>query len=181
MSFTPRTAAPVESVLDRIEAIFRTGYSTHLTNATNWTSGTCPAGHWILQEGTSFFRTDDPDHEVRPALIIGAVEGGRPFYDNSREVWEIPVFIEVRYSRNYEPADAQSLMEQLEGVFTHGLTPDASTFIKAETILSFAVSGSTPGLNVIYVHDVTHQPIREPNALTLTLEFTVRCSGIAVV
>ncbi len=181
MSFTPRVAAPVESVLDRIEAIFRTGYSTHLTNATNWTTGNCPAGHWILQEGTKFHRTDDPDFEVRPALVIGEVEGAKPLYETSREVWEIPVFIEVRYSRNYEPAESQALMEQLAGVFTHGLTPDASTFIKAETILSFPVSGSTPGLNVLRVHEVEAMPYREPGVLILRIQFAVRCSGIAAV
>jgi len=121
MAFTPRVAAPVESVLDSIERIFRSGYSTHLTNATNWTTGTCPAGHWILQEGTKFCRTDDPDFEVRPALVIGEVDGARPVYDNARELWDVPVFVEVRYSRGYQPSDSQTLMEQLSGVFTHGI------------------------------------------------------------
>lgn len=182
MSFRPRTAAPADLVLDSIERLFRYGYSTHLTNTTDWTTGKCPAGHWILQEGTTFHRTDEPGDEVRPALILGTVEGIRPLYDNAREVWEVPIFIEIRYSRNYAPDEAQTLMQQLESVITHGITPDTSTFIAAKTILSAAVSGSTPGLNVLHVHEVVSQPFRSAEtggATILTLECTIRCSGIA--
>lgn len=181
MAFTPRVAAPVESVLDSIERIFRSGYSTHLTNTTNWTTGTCPAGHWILQAGTKFHRTDDPDYEVRPALVIGEVDGVRPVYDNSRELWDVPVFIEVRYSRGYEPADSQALMEQLSGVFTHGIITAGGAFIPSKTMLSAAVSGSTPGLNVIYIHEVDSMPFKDANPLVLHLQFTVRCSGMAAI
>lgn len=183
MAFTPRTASPTVQVLDSIERLFRYGYSTVLENDTDWTTGKCPAGHWILQENTTFHRSDDPDIEVRPALVIGAIEGNRPLYDNAREVWEVPVFVEVRYSRNYEPEDAQELMGQLESVLTHGLTPSGAAFIPATTILSTAVSGQTPGLNVIYVHEVTSEAGQadEKGGMILQIQFTVRCSGIAVV
>lgn len=181
-TFRPRTAAPTEIVLDQVERLFRYGYSTYLTNTTNWTTGLCPAGHWILQEGTKMHRTDEPSEEARPALIIGCTDGVRPLYENAREVWEVPVFIEIRYSRNYQPATAEALMAQLESVFTHGITPDTSTFIPSTTLLAAAVSGSTPGLNVLYVHEITSTPLTSDDAtraLILQLQFTVRCSGIA--
>lgn len=181
-TFRPRTAAPTEIVLDQVERIFRYGYPPSLTNTTDWTTGTCPANHWILQQGTKLHRTDEPGEEERPALIIGCTDGVRPLYENAREVWEVPVFIEIRYSRNYQPAAAEALMAQLESVFTHGITPDTSTYIPAITMLSAAVSGSTPGLNVIYIHEVTSMPLTSDEttrALVLQLQFTVRCSGIA--
>lgn len=183
MAFTPQTAAPTKQVLDSIERLFRYGY-TGLTNATNWTTGKCPAGHWIIQENSTFHRSDDPDIELRPALVIGAVEGNKPLYDNAREVWDVPVFVEVRYSRNYAPEDAQTLMGQLESVLTHGITVTPGVLTKAETMLSFAVSGSTPGLNVIFVHEVTSTTFKtddKSSATVLLIEFTVRGSAIAAV
>lgn len=179
MAFTPLTAAPQKQVLDSIERLFRYGYSTVLTNTTDWTTGKCPAGHWILQENTTFHRSDDPDIEVRPALIIGAVDGCKPVYDNSRELWDIPVFVEIRYSRNYEPAEAMTLMQQLEGTITHGL--NHTTFVPAKTILSTA-PGAAQGLNVIHVHEVTSTHFKtddKGSAMVLLIEFTVRCSGMA--
>lgn len=178
-----RTAAPTEIVLDQVERLFRYGYSPHLTNTTDWTTGTCPAGHWILQEGTKLHRTDEPGEEQRPALIIGVTEGVRPLYENCRDVWEVPVFIEIRYSRNYQPTTAEEYMARLESVFTHGLTPDTATFIPSTTMLAAAPTTTVPGLNVLYVHEVTSIPILSDDAtraLVLNLQFTVRCSGIAI-
>ena len=182
MSITARTANPANLVVDSIERVFRYGYESILTNATNWTTGRCPAGHWILQEGTSLFRTDEPDEELRPALVLGATEGVKPLYDNARDVWEVPVYIEVRYSRRYAPDDADMLMQQLESVFTHGLITDTGTFIKSTTILNTAPSSGVPGLNCLFIHDITSEPFttREAGGATvLLLQFTVRCSGIA--
>lgn len=179
----PRTAAPAEIVLDQVERLFRYGYSPHLTNTTNWTTGTCPAGHWILQEGTTFHRTDDPAEELRPALIIGVTEGVRPLYENFRGIWEVPVFIEIRYSRNYEESTAEEYMHRLESVFTHGITPDTDTLIPSTTLLSAAATDTVPGLNALYVHEVNSMPLLSDdgtNALVLKLEFTLRCSGIAI-
>jgi hypothetical protein len=181
-TITARTANPANLVVDSIERIFRYGYSDVLTNETDWTSGRCPEGHWILQPGTGLYRTDEPDEEIRPALILGATDGVKPLYENARDVWEVPVYIEVRYSRRYAPADADLLMQQLESVFTHGLITDESVFIQSTTILNKAPALNDPGLNCLYIHEITSEPFTSKDAggsTILLLEFTVRCSGVA--
>lgn len=180
MGFTPFSSAPEEYVLDRIEEILRNGYSTALVNdGDDWTGERCPADHWIIQENSRFFRNDEPDEEERPCVIIGVVEGTKPTYENCFDVWDVPVFIELRYSRRYSPTESRLKMAQLSSVFTHGLTPDADPFIPAKTILSVAATAQATGLNVIHIFDTVCMPVRAENATYLTLQFTVRCSGIA--
>lgn len=183
-AFTAQTAAPIKQVMDSVERIVRNGYAPDLVNGGgNWTAGSlCPAAHWIAQQNSSFHRNDDPDIELRPCVVIGALSGAKPTYETAREIWDVPVFVEVRYSRNYAPDDAQTLANQLESVMTHGLTPTPTTWTPAKTMLSFAVAGVTPGLNVLHIYDVNTQTFRsddKSSAVILTTEFTVRCSAMA--
>lgn len=180
MAITAFSSAPEEFLMDRIEAVIRNGYSPHLANeGAAWNSGRCPANHWIVQENSKFFRSDEPDEEERPCVIIGVVEGTKPTYENCFDVWDVPVFIELRYSRRYEPLTARTMMGQLSSVFTQGLTPDGLDFVPAKTILSVAASAQATGVNVIHIFDVTCMPERLDNATIITMQFTVRCSGIA--
>lgn len=180
MAFTAFSSAPEEYILDRIEDIIRNGYSTVLVNdGDDWTTGRCPADHWIVQENSKFFRSDEPDEEERPCVVIGVVEGTKPTYEGCFDVWDVPVFVEVRYSRRYDPADSRLRMAQLASVFTHGLTPEGEAFIPSKTIISRAATEEATGINVIHILDAVCMPERQENATYITLQFTVRCSGIA--
>lgn len=170
------TAAPVLQVIDALERIFREGVPPNLTNDNAWTSGACPAGHWILEEGTNLYRTDEPANMARPSLIIGCTSDVKRWADYLPDVWEVPAFIDVHYSRRFEPAETEEKMQQLESVFTHGLTPDPDPFIPAASYLSFAPSGSAPGLNVQHIHEVNSSPFTgKDQASILKVEFTLRC------
>jgi hypothetical protein len=173
------TAPPVVQIIDSLERIFRLGVDPHLLNDSPWPYAEdtpCPAGHWILEPNTRLFRTDAPGTEVRPAVIIGCDANVRRWQDYCPEVWEVPCFIEVRYSRGYEPADAEARQQCLDSVFTHGLTPDALPFLPAASYLGFAPSGATPGLHIQHIHEIDSSPFTDKDKCSvLKLEFTLRC------
>lgn len=170
------TAPPVIQVIDAMERIFRSGVSPHLTNAAAWASGACPAGHWILQQGTTLYRTDEPESMARPAVVIGCTADVRRWMDHLPDVWEVPAFVDVHYSRRFEPAEAEALMQQLESVFTHGLTPEGEAFIPAADYIGFAPADPAPGLHVQHIHEVLSSPFQgKDQASVLKLEFTLRC------
>jgi len=124
----PTLIAPVAPLLARIATLIREGVEGWIRpdpySAPYWeewdslTARTgCPAGHFLLTEGTRMYLDDQRAAVEAPYIIIA--QGGNPEARGSRlpsVMWDVPVFVEMAWQGDDTAAQIRTRLGMLQGL-----------------------------------------------------------------
>lgn len=174
MAFTPAVTAPIDALLDRMEAILRSGDALiHDPLPPAWAAGDpCPAGHYCLPEGATLYRYEAPDEvesEQGTVIVIGCDTDMTQRHLEDDRYWLVGLTVKIIQARDVEvTGNAASLLEDLFTLFT----VDAATQTATARLSSAAV-------HVYYLQEKDVKPdtiVSGRNGHEFT--FTAFCSGI---
>lgn len=129
MLFIPR--APVLELLPAVSRLIRTGVPPLLAGPVEeWREyAACPAGHWLVPEGTRIYFEDEVPRERQgdgtlqpaemqtPAVVLSMGEAEQ-MNANSLVYWMVPLSVSLILSREYTRKEIRALMAKLQRVLT---------------------------------------------------------------
>lgn len=180
-TFNPLPSEPATDLLDSIESFIRNGHPyLHDPAPPAWAAGDpCPAGHFCLPEGTTFYRGDIPadgDLDHFPYLVIEIGGDCERHVPDSDIYWNIPVAIHLvdrqdAWEDNDTPAVMRDLRQDLlaDARLTSG--PHADDYPATQRL-------TTATIHVYHIYDVQFQRAQLTNGHPAhTLLFKVRCAA----
>lgn len=173
---------PEDQLLDSLSALLRAGLPPAL-DGTEWTDDECPAGHWLMPEGSRLYRYDVPAQLVMPCAIFFFDKDSTP-YDpvalGGDELWWLNAAVDLIWDRDLTTLETQQLVRSLRAVFLTdraGTVPSGQQSVTAR--LSTAAAVGTPGIQVLRLRNplltVQKSTAGHPE---FNLTFTALCAGI---
>lgn len=87
-----------EKVLDRMEALVRTGPGAPIAAFVAWVNGSAPEGHFV-PKGLKLERSDEPSSDKGNFILLHVDGDPEQAFDQIKEIWNVPLRCQVRIDR----------------------------------------------------------------------------------
>lgn len=154
--YYPLPVPPEDQFLSQLESIIRTGLPPALPGA-NWTGERCPAGHWLMPQGSRIFRGDVPDQIETPCVTLFFLKDAESVLTTHQDYWRLAPTVTVMWNRDLTTQETDQIRFCLLAVLTQDLTAPVPTGQRSiKDRLSLAPTDETPGIRVFDIRNIQY-------------------------
>lgn len=176
MPFYYHSPSP-EAVLDRMEALVRTGPGSPIADFVPWASGPAPAGHFI-PKGLLLERSDEPSTDKGNFILLHVDGDPEQAFEHVQEIWNVPLRCQLRIDRvkTLKKGDVavtpSELCSELLALFTGDILDDADVLVNEA-----AARWASPQLTVDLISNAHGEVmnISDDWETEVHVTFTLRC------